>query len=154
MGECLRARMCGTFARMLLMHANVKILSAVRSRPLIQVSFNGTYFSIIFWHFLFWNIIINVAKLSVCVQQKLAHKVMCHCAPSTGIVVCFALDPANLLLNTSRAHSMKRIKLTDIARPKSTTWSGYDETIRSLNLLLFISVLINRIVWKLARSLV
>ena len=118
MGECLRARMCGTFARMVLMHTNVKIVSAVRSRPLIQVSFNGPYFSIIFWHFLFWNIIINVAKLSVCVQQKLAHKVMCHCAPSTGIVVCFALDPVNLLFNTSRAHSMKRIQLTDIARPK------------------------------------
>ena len=58
----------------------------------------------------------------------------------TGIVGCFALAPANVLLNTMRAHSIECIQLTDIAaRPKNTTWSGYEETIRSLNHLLYIS---------------
>ena len=32
-------------ARMVLMHINVKILSAVRSRPLTQVSFHVHYFA-------------------------------------------------------------------------------------------------------------
>ena len=36
------------------------------------------------------------------------------CEHVTGILRCFALYPAN----TSRAHSVERIKLTDIARPK------------------------------------
>ena len=39
-GVCLLARMCVTFARMVLMHTNVEIVSSVRSRPLIQVSFH------------------------------------------------------------------------------------------------------------------
>jgi hypothetical protein len=36
---CVHARMCVTFARIMLMHINVKIFSALRSRPLTQVSF-------------------------------------------------------------------------------------------------------------------
>ena len=32
-------------ARMVLMHINVTILSAVRSRPLVQVSFHVQYFA-------------------------------------------------------------------------------------------------------------
>ena len=40
--------MCVTFARLVLILTNVKIVSAVRSRPLIQVSFHVPYFSIIF----------------------------------------------------------------------------------------------------------
>ena len=116
-GVCLRARMCVTFARLVLMLTNVKIVSAVRSRPLTQVSFHVTYFSIIFWHYLYWNLIINVAKLSVCNRSSLTRWCV-HGAPVTGIVGCFALDPANLLLNTRRAHSIECIQLTDVARPR------------------------------------
>ena len=45
---CVHARMCVTFARMVLMHINVKIFSAMRSRPLTQVSFHVPYVSITF----------------------------------------------------------------------------------------------------------
>ena len=114
MGVCLRARMCVTFVRLVLMLTNVKIVSAERSRPLIQVSFHVPYFSIISWHYLCWNIIINVAKLSVCKRSSLRSQ-----GDVTGIVEYFALAPANLLLNTMRAHSIECIQLTDIAaRPK------------------------------------
>ena len=114
MGVCLRATMCVTFARFVLIFSNVKIVSAVRSRPLIQVSFHVPYFSIISWHYLCWNLIISVAKLSVCNRSSLRSQ-----GDVTGIVGCFALSPANLLLNTMRAHSSECIQLTDIAaRPK------------------------------------
>ena len=117
------------------MLTNVKIVSAVRSRPLIQVSFDVPYFSIVSWHYLCWNLIINVTKLSVCNRSSLRSQ-----GDVTGIVGCFALAPANLLLNTMRAHSIECIQLTDIAaRPKKNTCSGYEETIRSLNHLLYIS---------------
>ena len=49
----MRARMCVTFARMVLMHINVKILSAVQSRPLTQMSLHVHYFSIICSLYLF-----------------------------------------------------------------------------------------------------
>ena len=42
----MHARMCVKFARMVLMHINVKIFSAMRSRPLTQVSFREPYVSI------------------------------------------------------------------------------------------------------------
>ena len=45
---CARAITCVTFARMMLMHINVKIFTAMRYRPLTQVSFRVPYFSIIF----------------------------------------------------------------------------------------------------------
>ena len=45
---CVHARMCVTFARMVLMHINVKIFSAMRSRPLTQVSFRVPDVSITF----------------------------------------------------------------------------------------------------------
>ena len=113
-GVCLRERMCVTFARLVLMLTNVKLVSAVRSRPLIQVSFHVPYFNIIFWHYLCWNLIINVAKLSVCKRNSLRSQ-----GDVTGIVGCCALAPANLLLNTMRAHSIECIQLRDIAaRPK------------------------------------
>ena len=120
MGVCLRARMCVTFARLVLMLTNVKIVSAVRFRPLIQVSFHVPYFSIIFWHYLCWNLIINVAKLSVCNRSSLRSQ-----GDVTGIVGYFAVAPANLLLNTMRGLSIECIQLTDIApRPKKhhTEW--------------------------------
>ena len=126
--------MCVTFARLVLMLTNVKIVSAVRSRPLIQVSLHVPYFSIISWHYLFWNLIINVAKFYVCNRSSIRSQ-----GDATGIVGCFALAPANLLLNTMRAHSIEfnwQILRLD---PKSTTYSGYEETIRSLNHLLYIS---------------
>ena len=45
MGVCVHARMGVVFAaRMVLKHINVKILSAVRSRPFTQVSFHVHYF--------------------------------------------------------------------------------------------------------------
>ena len=45
-GVCVHARMCVAFAApMVLMHINVTILSAVRSRPLKQVSFHMHYFA-------------------------------------------------------------------------------------------------------------
>ena len=50
---CVRAYVCVcvTFAIiMMFMHINVKIFSAMRYRPLIQVSFRVPYFSIIFGH--------------------------------------------------------------------------------------------------------
>ena len=44
-GVCVHAIMFVAFAaRMVLMHISVKILSAVRSRPLTQVSFHVHYF--------------------------------------------------------------------------------------------------------------
>ena len=43
-----RDNVCVTFARMMLMHINVKIFTAMRYRPLTQVSFRVPYFSIIF----------------------------------------------------------------------------------------------------------
>ena len=48
-GVCVgvRAIMCVTFARMMLMHFNVKIFTAMRYRPLTQVSFREPYFTII-----------------------------------------------------------------------------------------------------------
>ena len=52
-------------------------------------------------------------------QQKLARKVMCHCAHVTGIVGCFALYPPNLRLKTSSEHSVKHIQLAYITRPKN-----------------------------------
>ena len=114
MGVCLRARMCVTFARLVLMLTNLKIISVVRSRPLIQVSFHVPDFSIIFWHYLCCNLIINVATLSVCNRSSLRSQ-----GGVTGIVGCFSLAPANLLLNTMRAHSIECIQVTDIAaRPK------------------------------------
>ena len=113
-GVCLRARMCVTFARLVLMLTNCKIVSAVRSRPLIQVSFHVPYFSIIFWHYVCWNLIIYIAKLSVCNRNSLRSQ-----GDVTGIVGCFALAQANLLINTTRAHSFECIQLTVIAaRPK------------------------------------
>ena len=45
---CARAITCVIFARMMLMHINVKIFTAMRYRPLTQVSFRVPYFSIIF----------------------------------------------------------------------------------------------------------
>ena len=45
---CARAIMCVTFARMMLMHINVKVFTSMRYRPLTQVSFRVPYFSIIF----------------------------------------------------------------------------------------------------------
>ena len=45
---CVHAIMCVTFARMVLIHINVKIFSAMRSRPLTQVSFHVPYVSITF----------------------------------------------------------------------------------------------------------
>ena len=52
-------------------------------------------------------------------QQKLAHKVMCIGEHVTVIIGCFALYPPNLLLNTtSKAHSVKHVKLADIAGPQ------------------------------------
>ena len=48
-GVRVHARMCVAFAApMVLMHINVKILSAVRSRPLTQVSFHVHYFALYF----------------------------------------------------------------------------------------------------------
>ena len=45
-GVCVQAIMCVAFAaRMVLMHISVNILSAVRSRPLTQVSFHVHYFA-------------------------------------------------------------------------------------------------------------
>ena len=45
-GVCVHAIMCVAFAaRMVLMHISVNILSAVRSRPLTQVSFHVHYFA-------------------------------------------------------------------------------------------------------------
>ena len=41
---------CDKMSDMVLVHINVKILSAVRSWPLIQVSFRVPYFSITFRH--------------------------------------------------------------------------------------------------------
>ena len=43
----MHARMCVAFARILFMHINVKIFSAMRSRPLTQVSFREPYVSIV-----------------------------------------------------------------------------------------------------------
>ena len=45
---CARAITCVIFARMMLMHINVKIFTAMRYRSLTQVSFRVPYFSIIF----------------------------------------------------------------------------------------------------------
>ena len=45
---CVHARMCVTFARMVLMHINVKIFSTMRSRPLTHVSFRVPDVSITF----------------------------------------------------------------------------------------------------------
>ena len=45
---CVHAITCVTFARMVLMHINVKIFSAMRSRHLTQVSFRVPYVSITF----------------------------------------------------------------------------------------------------------
>ena len=45
---CVHAIMCVTFARMVLMHINVKLFFAMRSRPLTQVSFRVPYVSITF----------------------------------------------------------------------------------------------------------
>ena len=64
----------------------------------------------------------------------------------TGTVGCFALAPANLLLNTMRAHSIECIQLTYIAaRPKKhhLEWlrGNYSKSKPSV----FISVLINHI---------
>ena len=47
----MRARMCVTFARMMLPHINVKIHSAVRYRPLVvNIAFRVPHFSIICRH--------------------------------------------------------------------------------------------------------
>ena len=53
-------------------------------------------------------------------QQKLAHKVMCIGAHVTGIVGCFALYPCTQFtsLYYKKAHSVKHVKLADIARPQ------------------------------------
>ena len=68
---CARAIMCVTFARMMLKHFNVKMFTAMRFRPLTQVSFREPYFTIIFWHNLIWYTVINVAKLSWCNRSSL-----------------------------------------------------------------------------------
>ena len=146
---CLRERMCVTFARLVLMLTNVKLVSAVRSRPLIQVSFHVPYFNIIFWHYLCWNIIINVAKLSVCKRNSLRSQ-----GDVTGIVGCFALAPANLLLNTMRAHSIECIQLRDIAAwPKKHHLEWLRGNYSKSKTIFFISFLINHIAWKLATSI-
>ena len=60
------------------------------------------------------GLVINVAK----VQQKLAQKVINNGEHDNGIVGCVTLCQSNLLLNTtSRAHSVKHVKLANIARP-------------------------------------
>ena len=69
--RCARAIMYVTFARMMLMHFNVKIFTAMRYRPLTQVSFREPYFTIICWHNLIWYTVINVAKLSWCNRSSL-----------------------------------------------------------------------------------
>ena len=68
---CARAITCVTFARMMVMHINVKIFTAIRHRPLTQVSFRVPYFSIIFWHNLIWYTVINVANVSWCNRSSL-----------------------------------------------------------------------------------
>ena len=62
-GVCVQAIMCVALAaRMVLMHISVKILSAVRSRPLTQVSFHvhyfASYFDIVYLeiHHIAWKI--------------------------------------------------------------------------------------------------
>ena len=60
----------------------------------------------------------------VFVQQTLAHKVVCYGAPVTGIPGCCTLYPSNLCLNTSNAHSVKRIKLGDLDKPKKHNLTG------------------------------
>ena len=62
-GVCVHAIMCVAFAaRMVLIHISVKILSAVRSRPLTQVSFHvhyfASYFDIVYLeiHHIAWKI--------------------------------------------------------------------------------------------------
>ena len=47
--------------------------------------------------------------------------VMCYGAPVIGKVGCFALFPPNLLLNTSKAHLVKHVKLGDLAEPKKAS---------------------------------
>ena len=50
--------------------------------------------------------------------------VVCYGAPVTGIIGCFALYPPNLLLITSKSHSVKRLKLGDLARPQKHHMNG------------------------------
>ena len=135
----MHARMCVAFARMVLMHINVKIFSATRSRPLTQVSFREPYVSIILWHTLVWYTVINIAKLSWRNRSSLMRwSVMVHMYWHSWLLCCL---PPNLLLNTtSRAHSVKHVKQAQIARPqKSTTWSCCEDIIRRLNHLHYIS---------------
>ena len=117
------------------MLTNVKLVFAGRSRPLIQVSFHVPYFNIIFLHYLCWNLIINVAKLFVCKTNSLRSQ-----GDVTGIVGCLhLLQPIYFLIQWEHirlnAYNWEILRLD----PKSTTWSGYEETIRSLNHLLYIS---------------
>ena len=116
------------------MLTNVNIVSAVRFRPLIQVSSHVPYFSIIFWHYLCWNLIINVAKLSVCNRSSLTRWCDWHswmfCTCSSQFY--FLIQWEHIRLN---AYNWQTLRLD----PKSTTWSGYEEIIRSLNHRLYIS---------------
>ena len=126
--------MCVTFARLVLMLTNVKIVSAVPSRPLIQVSFHVPYFSIIFWHYLCWNLITDVAKLSVCNRSSLTRWCDWHSWMFLHLLlpIYFLIQWENIRVSAYNWHILR-------LDPKSTTWSGYEEIIRSLYHLLYIS---------------
>ena len=116
---CARAIMCVTFARMMLMHVNVKIFTAMRYRPLTQVSFRVPYFSIIFWHNLIWYTVINVAKLSWYNRSSLTWWcVLVNMLLALLAALLFIHAPNLLRYTISKAHSVKHVKLADIARPQ------------------------------------
>ena len=142
MGVCVHARMCVTFARMMLTHVNINIHSAALYRPLVvQIAFHVPHFSIICWHSYFEKL--QLMYRSCLVQQKLTHKVACYGAPSPGIIGCFALYTRNLLLNTIIAHSIKQnpwhSKGIHPLTLKCTIWTDSEDMIRSLNQLHYIT---------------
>ena len=127
---------------MVLTRVHVKIHSAVRYRPfVVKIAFHVPNFCIIIiLKYVFRNTKINVTKLPLCNRSSLT-RCWCYGALFTGTVGCFALYPRNLLLNTITAHSVKTKHQTGRHpyTPKSTIQNGYEEFIRSLNHLNYIS---------------
>ena len=64
---------------------------------------------------------------------------MCHGAPVTGIVGCFHLIQSIYFLIQEEHIRLNAYNWQILLDPESTTWSDYEETIRSINHILYIS---------------
>ena len=120
MGVCVRARMCETFARMVLTRVHVKIHSAVRYRPfVVKIAFHVPNFCIIIiLKYVFRNTTINVTKLPYATEDRSQGDGVMVQSLRVQLAALNCIHAIYFLIQLQHIRLKQNIKLGDILIPQ------------------------------------